>query len=479
MTARNLLVILDDEHQRGILGCYGDPFAHTPNLDGLAARGATFLNAYTPSPICVPARASLHTGRHVHAVGAWDSAQPYRGAVRSWAHRLRDAGRDVVSVGKLHFRSGADDNGFSREVEPLHVKNGIGWARALLRRDPPVSLDCYDYCEEVGAGESSYTAYDRRIAAAAADEIRAAARKGQPFALFVSFVSPHFPLIAPEPFLRRHAGQPLPPPPLWRAQAPRHPVIERLVEALPYDERFTPARMAEARAAYYGLVSFVDSCIGEVLRAVAETGQQEETAVVFSSDHGDSLGGHSLWAKSTMYEHSAGVPLIVAGPGVPAGRRVRTPASLIDVYPTVLQVMGLRPDAEEAALPGRSLIALAQAPDDPERAAFSEYHDGGSVTGFFLLRQGRWKYVHYVGYPPELYDLESDPLEARDLGTDPAHARQRAACEAALRRIVDPEAANAAAFRDQARAIERLGGERAVYDVPDFGYTPLNAGAAD
>lgn len=478
MRPNNVLVILDDEHQRGILGCYGDRFARTPNLDALAARGAIFTDAYTPSPICVPARASLHTGLHVHQVGAWDSAEPYRGDIRSWAHRLRDAGREVVSVGKLHFRSTKDDNGFTREVEPLHVKDGIGWARAVLRRDPPVSLDCYDYCVEVGAGETSYTNYDRRIAKAAAAEIRAAAKKEEPFAFFVSFVSPHFPLITPEPFLKLYDNVDLPPAPLWRAQGARHPVIERLVEALPYDERFTPERAMAARRAYYGLVSFVDDCIGEVLRAVDDSGQRESTTVVFSSDHGDSLGGHSLWAKSTMYEHSAGVPMLVAGPGVPAGRRVTTPASLIDVYPTVLQAAGLKPDAEEEALPGRSLVEMAQAADAPERPAFSEYHDGGSVTGFFLLRLGRWKYVHYVGHPPELFDLAADPLESRDLGQDPAYARERAACEAALREIVDPEAANAAAFRDQAAAIERMGGEAKVLGIADFGYTPL-AGAAD
>ncbi len=476
MVAGNLLVILDDEHQRGILGCYGDPLAQTPNLDRLAARGSTFLNAYTPSPICVPARASLHTGRHVHQIGAWDSAQPYRGEIRSWAHRLRDAGHEVLSVGKLHFRSVQDDNGFTREIEPLHVKGGLGWVRALLREDPPLSTDCYDYAEEVGGGETSYTAYDRRIAAAAAAALRARRGQRQPFAMFVSFVSPHFPLIAPEDFYRQFADRPLPPPDLYRTQGPRHPVIERLVAALPYDERFTPALVARARAAYYALVAFVDAQIGEVLRGLEESGAAETTTVVFSSDHGDSLGNHSLWAKSTMYEHSAGVPLILAGPGVPAGRRVATPASLIDVYPTVLQAAGLAPDDEEQALPGRSLIELAQAPDDPLRPGFSEYHDGGSITGFFLLRLGRWKYVHYVGYPPELFDLESDPQEARDLGQDADFARERAACEAALRRIVDPEAANAAAFRDQAVMIERLGGEAAVRATADFGYTPLAAG---
>ena len=121
MAARNLLILCSDEHARAALGCYGHPFAQTPALDRLATRGTRLTRAYTPSPICVSARACLATGTAVHENRCWSSAQPYHGQQESWMHRLRDAGQTVVSIGKLHFRSSADDNGFSEEILPMHL----------------------------------------------------------------------------------------------------------------------------------------------------------------------------------------------------------------------------------------------------------------------------------------------------------------------------------------------------------------------
>ena len=136
MEPSNLVFILSDEHQRDIAGCYGDRIAITPNIDALAARGTRFTNAYTPCPICVPARAALATGRWVHQTKSWDNAAPYHGEPTSWHHRLRDSGHRVVSIGKLHFRATADDNGFSEEILPLHVLDGIGDLIGMLREPP-------------------------------------------------------------------------------------------------------------------------------------------------------------------------------------------------------------------------------------------------------------------------------------------------------------------------------------------------------
>ncbi|MDD9978211.1 MAG: sulfatase-like hydrolase/transferase, partial [Boseongicola sp.] len=138
MTApHNLLIIMSDEHRRDAMGCMGHPVVKTPNLDRLAARGTVFENAYTPSPMCVPTRAAVACGDHVHAIRHWDSATPYDGRIRSWMHHLRDAGVETTSIGKLHFRSGKDDNGFSEELLPMHVVGGVGWAVGLLRENPP------------------------------------------------------------------------------------------------------------------------------------------------------------------------------------------------------------------------------------------------------------------------------------------------------------------------------------------------------
>jgi len=133
MQPANTLFILSDEHSRRVLGCYGHPMIRTPNLDALAARGVRFADAYTNSPICVPARASLATGRYPHAIRFWDNGIPYDGSVPSWHHRLKEAGHEIVSIGKLHFRSVDDDNGFTEEVMPLHVVDGIGDPAGWLR----------------------------------------------------------------------------------------------------------------------------------------------------------------------------------------------------------------------------------------------------------------------------------------------------------------------------------------------------------
>lgn len=134
----NVLLIVSDEHNREIAGCYGNPFVRTPNLDALAARGVVFENAYCNSPICVPSRAALATGNYVHRTGYWDSAAPYDGKVPSWHHRVREAGLDAVSIGKLHFRSTDDDCGFSAVHDPIYVVDGVGDAHGLLRTETRV-----------------------------------------------------------------------------------------------------------------------------------------------------------------------------------------------------------------------------------------------------------------------------------------------------------------------------------------------------
>ena len=174
-----------------------------------------------------------------------------------------------------------------------------------------------------------------------------------------------------------------------------------------------------------------------------------------------------------MYRESTGVPLIVAGPGVPAGQVCRTNANLIDVAPTILESAGVRPEPDPRPLPGRSLVALANATDDRERLGFSEYHAVGSPSGAFMLARGRFKYHYYVGFPPELFDLEGDPEEARDLAPDPGHAPVLREFETELRAMLDPEAVDRRAKNDQNALVERFGGrERALKKGPP-GATPV------
>jgi len=187
----NVLVIISDEHRKDAMGCVGHPIVKTPNLDALARRGTLFKNAYTPSPMCVPTRASIATGEYVHKIGYWDSASPYDGKVKSWMHHLRDNKIETVSIGKLHFRSNEDDNGFSEEILPMHVVGGVGWPVGLLRSNPPLYEAASELAADVGVGNSSYTDYDLEITEVTKKWLHKKVESTSPWAAFVSLVSPH------------------------------------------------------------------------------------------------------------------------------------------------------------------------------------------------------------------------------------------------------------------------------------------------
>src|SRR3954471_4159246 len=174
MKPANLLFILSDEHNREALGCYGHGMVKTPHLDALAARGTRFTAAYTNCPICVPARASLATGRYVHQIGYWDNAFPYEGRVKGWGHRLMAAGHRVEAIGKLHYRSEGDDDGFSRKILPLNVVDGVGDVMGSIRDEIPVRRGFREGVTKAGPGESTYLRYDEEIAEKAVAWLREA-----------------------------------------------------------------------------------------------------------------------------------------------------------------------------------------------------------------------------------------------------------------------------------------------------------------
>lgn len=469
----NVLVLMSDEHNPKFMGCAGHPFIKTPHLDRLASRGTRFTQAYTCSPICVPARAAFATGRYVHEVGFWDNADAYDGSVPSWHHQLRQAGHEAVSIGKLHFRGRpGDDHGWSEEILPMHVIDGIGDVKGLVRKDIPVRKGGDKMAKLAGPGESTYTRYDRNIAQTACDWLKARAgqRQARPWVLFVSMVAPHFPLTAPNPWFEHYASMDLPMPKLYGKDVrPHHPYTDEYARVVDYDTHFhSPDDVRRAIAGYCGLVSFMDERMGQVLSALEASGLAGETLVIYTSDHGDNLGARGLWGKSTMYEESAGVPMILAGPGVTAGRVSREPVSHVDCAVTILQAAGAPalPDAS-----GQSLLDLADGAA-ATRPVLSEYHAIGCTGGATMLRHGRFKYCHYVGQPAQLFDLEADPEELKDLAADPAHREALQACERALRAILDPDAVDRRAKARQQSLLDLHGGRDAAIARGDLGFTP-------
>ncbi len=475
MTPTNVLFIHSDQHTKRVLGCYGNAVVKTPNLDALAARGTRFANAYCPTPICVPSRASLATGRYAHRIESWDNARPYIGSeAASWGHRLTEAGHKVTTIGKLHYRRVGDPSGFPDQRLPMHVLEGVGDLYQLLRGDMPVRAENRANVLAAGPGEVEYTRYDRAIGREAVRWLKEeGAREREPWALFVSFTYPHFPLRAPEPFFSMHPAESLPMPVQWRPEDwPHHPSIDEMRRQQALDEPFDESTIRRALQAYYGMVAFLDDQTGQVLRALDESGQAENTRIIYTTDHGEQVGEHGLWWKSTMYEGAVGVPMIVAGPDIPVGKISNTTVNLTDCFPGIVEAVGLDLKPEDADLDGESIFRLAQQPDRP-RTTFSEYHALYSVTGTFMVRNERYKYVYYVGMPPQLFDMVDDPHETRDLAADPAYAEALAVCERELRSICDPEDVDRLAKADQRARIEAAGGLQAVIQggvtVP---YTP-------
>jgi choline-sulfatase len=477
--AGTVLILCSDEHDPRHAGFSGSPVARTPHLDRLAASGTVFTRAYTPSPICVPARASLATGRWVHQHRCWDNAIAYDGRLPAWGHRLHEARVRVESIGKLHYRNADDDTGFDAQHEAVHIVGGAGQLWGCVRDPLPPSGGGAGLFRRIGAGESDYNRFDRRVADRTIEWLQARAESldadpdAAPAALFVGLVAPHFPLVVPQAYLDLYPPESVP----WPKLRPetgyrRHPWVERQSTFNRLDDELgTDERRRLAIASYLGLVSFLDAQIGRILDALDATGLGADTLVVYTSDHGDNLGARGTWNKSQMYRESTAVPMILRGPGIPQ-RHCDTNVNLVDLFPTVIDALGVAPDPADADLPGRSLLHTLESPE-PGRLAFSEYHAIGSPSAAFLVADERYTYHHYVGYAPELFDLDEDPEQMHDLAASAAHRPVRDRLEAALRARLDPDAIDRRAKDDQNRVVDAAGGRAAVMAMERFGATPV------
>ena len=445
----NLLLIMSDEHAPQFSSPYGHPIVRSPNLDRLAARGVTFDACYCPSPLCVPSRAAFMTGKHLHRVRAYDNGAPFPSDEATWAHMLCAAGYEVVLDGKMHFVGPDSLHGFERQLTRDSTSRiaGSEWLDPFPRgfRDGATTRR---WVEEAGPGKRNNLVFDDGVEEAALAFLREkAAAPGpaeKPWALCVSFLAPHFPLVVPEPYFSMYyphnVDLPVIPPGHLESQ---HPAHER--GRLAYDlYDYTDEQIRRCRAAYYGLVTHLDERIGRLLDALAGGGQNaQDTAVVYTSDHGELIGEHGLWWKNDFYEHSSRVPLIISWPGHgAAGHRFGGAVSLLDVARTLVDVGGA-PDPGD--LDGDSLLPVLR---DPESAtwkdeAYCEYYGHSTNRAQRMLRAGKYKLCYYHGEPVELYDLAADPNELRNLAGRPEYA---AVQDALTRRVLagwDPNAVEA------------------------------------
>lgn len=457
----NLLIITSDQHNKGMLGCYGNQYVKTPNLDQLAQEGVVFENAYCNSPLCVPSRASMATGNYASRNGYWDNAYAYGGECPSWGTRLNEQEYPVTTIGKLHFLNDSPKTGFKDQRIPIHIKNGVGDIYGAIRDKEVTRLQFREAINDAGEGESDYIAYDKAIAKQAADYLKNEATKFEnPFTLYVSFVTPHFPLIVPKEYLDLYPDKNSIKKPVQfeKENWPHHPLIDDYrrycgTEDIDEDTAYKALRT------YYALCTFMDEQVGTVLDALKKSGLADNTRIIYSSDHGDTMGEHGIYFKSTMYEGSNGVPLIISGPDLPKNTKNKTNVSLVDIYPSVVECVGLDGNSKDKELPGSSLWKYAQGEEDLNRVVFSEYYSFGMYTASFMLRKGTYKYIHYVNERPQLFNLEEDPDELVDLALDSSYQSIIKEMEKELRTIINIEEADVKSKKAQKSLLEKQGGK--------------------
>ncbi|MCT8158682.1 sulfatase [Pseudoruegeria sp. SHC-113] len=443
MDRPNILFLMPDQLRADFLGCYGADFARTPVLDALAARGQRFARCLSPTPICVPARASMLTGASSLQTGVMTNGEWLRpdGAalgLATWPARLADAGYTTYGVGKMHFTPWDDPGGFTTRViaeDKRHIGIKDDYADHLASKGAAKQhgRDLEGYHENGGACLSPLPLEDSvdLWCADRAAELIKAHDPARPFAMMVGFPSPHCPYDPPPEIaaLFDPDSMPSPAPPTPESEALRPWFVQNMRRDwadIDYSD-FTAGQIAKVRQHYSALIHILDIAVGRVLTALEARGMAENTLILFASDHGDFVGDYGLVCKNFFMDGSLRVPMILAGPGISVGLRPDT-VSLTDVFATVLDAAGLpQPERSES----RSLLGP---PPDTPRAICGLTHRGA------VIERGRYKLARYVEGLTTLHDMAADPQEQVNLARDPAHTEARRALEAELDRWIVAQA---------------------------------------
>jgi len=416
-TRPNVLFLFSDDQRFDTIHALGNPHIKTPNLDRLAATGFVFRNAYCmgsmSGAVCYPSRAMLMSGRSL-----WHTPGNLEG-VSIWPETMKNAGYATFGTGKWHNGPKAYARGFTH-----------GGAIFFGGMSDHLKVPIHDFDP---AGK--YPRKNRRIGEKFSSELFADAAidflenhaGGKPFFMYVAFTAPHDPRMPPEPFRKMYDPDRIP---LPKNFLPRHPFDNGEMrirdEALAPWPR-TPEIIRRHIAEYYGMITHMDAQIGRILAKLDQTGHADDTIILFSSDHGLSVGRHGLLGKQNLYEHGMRPPLIFIGPDIPRGESDAL-VYLYDLFPTTCDLAGLPiPESVE----GKSLVPII-------RGQCQRVRD--SILGAYkhvqrMVRQPRWKLIKYnVGgvKTTQLFDLENDPWEIDNLADDPACREHRKRLEALL-----------------------------------------------
>lgn len=405
--SKDILLYMSDQHAFGLQGYAGNSVVRTPMLDKLAQTGTAMMNAMTPCPLCVPARASMISGQLPSNHGVLSNFNAISSDQATFLHSLTVSGYETVLCGRMHFVGPDQRHGYSKRVAGERTPVFHNMLPRIVQSGSPevVGFDENSSVYYMGAGDSPVLAYDRYVVDKAVDYL--AQDHDRPQFLTVGTYGPHFPYVAPKELYDYYYDLV----PVDDAQIPEqeHPVLKGKMQET------DPEVVRASRAAYYGLVEQQDRHIETVYNAFQQylnrTGR--EGIFIYISDHGDMNGARGFYGKQVFYEPSVHVPFVIQGHGIPEGQKITSPVSLLDIGPTVCDLAG----AETIKGDGKSIARqILNSQQDNDRKVISEMYtyveDGNSCMGR-MVRWNQWKYLTYTGFEDNdmLFNCEQDPEE--------------------------------------------------------------------
>ncbi len=444
----NVLLIMTDQQRPDTLGFRGQTPCKTPNIDQIAAQGVSFDNSITPCPLCLPSRASLFTGLYPTQNDMMSNQTGYLRSCEMLDH-FRANGYQINYAGKWHMGEGniadftdchAGDS--TAEYSKWCLDQGLedGWMFndpiTRTTRSPSMSIPKV-HCQNLPV-EKTNEAY---VTDFAIDMIRTR-DKDAPFFQVCSFNGPHPPFMIPEPYFSMYNPADVPAPENFGPQAGEHQAhTNSYYRDLFHDHGSNFDDWRASYAVYWGFVTMIDDFVGQILKVLQDQHLMENTIIVFTSDHGENLGAHGLWQKMVAFDESINVPLIFRVPGTLEVSRNATPASLVDVVPTLAALCGLQVKPE---WPGRNIWESDAAQTDrPAQFAMQRpIGDWMNVSDWRMIKADGYKYVWHRGMEDEFFDLHADTSEANNLAKSTTHQEKIKALQAELgdfmHRTADP-----------------------------------------
>lgn len=428
----NILMIMADQLTATALRAYGNSVCKTPNIDALVARGTVFENSYCNFPLCSPSRASMMIGQLASRIGVYDNACEIPARAPTIPYYLSALGYETSLSGKMHFVGPEQLHGYQERLTTDIYPSDFGWTVDWQQAIPVAAtkLNLRSVVESGACSRSLQLDYDDEVAFKAVQKIYAHGRKREaaPLFLTVSFSHPHNPYVIPQEYLDLYEAGSIDMPrvaPQDRAQMDPH--SNRLRDIYHFDEYdITPEDVRRSRHAYYAMISYVDRQVGKLLEALEVMNLSEQTAIIFTSDHGDMLGERGLWYKWTLFEGAMRIPLVIALPGQHASR-IAAPVSLLDLLPTLVE---LGSDAEhqvEAVAQQEGVSLLSAVRDQAElavdRPVFAEMAADGAFSPCLMVCRAGWKYIYCDDDPGQMFNLLQDPDEIVNLAGNPQHAQ--------------------------------------------------------